>query len=584
MQMTPVAILAVLIWVPVVLWLFARRDAATALAVSVLGGYLLLPQSFAVDLPAVPTLDKNSVTALAAALGAALIRRPSPGGAAGLDPAGGGWALAGLWPQSRLVRLLLLLLVVGVVGTVLTNGTPLHFGPKTLPAMRPYDIAALMGNTLFALIPFLLARKYIAHPAAQRRLLVILALAGVLYALPALYEVRMSPQLSRMVYGYFPHDWRQHIRAGGYRPVVFLHHGLWLAILFCASFLAALSLRRQAAGAMRLRWGVAALWLLATLVLAKGVGALAIGLALAVPLILLPARSQMLVVAAVAGTVIVYPMLRGAGLIPTTEIGRIATAYNQERGDSLAFRLHHEDALLDRASQQPVFGWGGWGRNRIYDDQGRDQSVTDGYWVMAIGTGGWVGYVAQMGLLCLPALGLALRWRRRAATAATAGIGVALAANLIDLIPNATLTPVTWLLAGALAGTLELVRAPHEPVEPAPSPAPSPAAAARPARPGATGPEADRGIPPRRAAGGLRPVPPRLAAASAIPPDPGTAGARSSTAAPNPYTRQTRRHPAHRPESERPEQDGPVQDGPEQDGPVQDGPVQDGPPPGRPIR
>jgi hypothetical protein len=59
-----------------------------------------------------------------------------------------------------------------------------------------------------------------------------------------------------------------------------------------------------------------------------------------------------------------------------------------------------------------------------------------------------------------------------------------LAANLLDLIPNATLTNVTMLFAGALAGRLELARAGN----PVPGSAESEGARASdvaPARPGA---------------------------------------------------------------------------------------------------
>lgn len=44
-----------------------------------------------------------------------------------------------------------------------------------------------------------------------------------------LYEVRLSPQLHRIFYGYFPHSFAQQVRGGGFRPVVFLQHGLWVA-------------------------------------------------------------------------------------------------------------------------------------------------------------------------------------------------------------------------------------------------------------------------------------------------------------------------------------------------------------------
>ena len=462
-----ISMLAVLASPLVIFWLFANRSPAAAVTAAVLGAYLLLPRNYSIELPAVPSLNKDSIPALAAALAAAImVTGPR------LQALAPGMVLPGLWPRSRVVRILFIMMLVGSVATVLTNGDVLRYGPQALPALRPYDAASSLGNTLFALLPFLLARKYLAHPDAQAILLAGLVMAGILYSLPALYEVRMSPQLSRDIYGYFPHDWVQHIRAGGFRPVVFLHHGLWLAIFFCASFLAAMSLWRSSSGRNRMRWLLASAWLFMTLVLSKGVGALGIGLLLGAMILFLPIRLQVIGAAALAAVLLVYPMLRGADMVPTEAALTLAQAVDPDRAASLRFRLENEDILLDKANQRPAFGWGGWGRNRVFDDEGRDISVTDGYWVLAIGTRGWIGYLAEFGLLLVPMIFLGLRWKTLALTPATAGLALALTANMIDLIPNATLTPVTWLLAGALAGRLELGHVADTAAEP---PAPGPA-------------------------------------------------------------------------------------------------------------
>lgn len=448
-----ISMLVVLLWPVVVFWLFANRSPATAVTAAVLGAYLLLPRNFSIELPAVPSLDKNSIPALAAALAAAImIKGPR---LRALPP---GAVLGGLLPRSRVVRILFIVMLAGSLATVLTNGDALRYGSIVQPALRPYDAASFFGITLFMLLPFLLARKYLAHPDGQRTLLVGLAVAGALYAVLALYEVRFSPQLSRMIYGYFPHDWRQHLRAGGYRPVIFLHHGLWLAIFFCGSFLAALSLWRSSSGTDRTRWLAASVWLFLTLVLAKGVGALAIGLLLGGMIVFMPVRLQVVTVAVIAAMLLAYPMLRGAGLVPTETVLNLSESYDPDRAASLRFRLDNEDSLLERANQRPAFGWGGWGRNRVMSDEGEDLSITDGYWIILIGTRGWIGYLAEYGLLLLPMVFMGLRWKHLALTPATAGLAMALTANMIDLIPNGTLTSVTWLLAGALAGRLELGR------------------------------------------------------------------------------------------------------------------------------
>lgn len=448
-----IAYVAMLIWPGVIFWLFSKRAPASAVAISIIGGYLLLPRNVAINLPGVPTLDKDSIAGLVTALAAAaMVKGPV---LRGLAP---GMVLPGMIPRNRAVQLLLLGLFVSTIGMVVTNGDVLRYGPKTLMAMRPYDIASMLGNTLFSLLPFLLARKYLAHPEAHTKLLVVLAASGLLYSLAAVYEVRMSPRLSANIYGYFPHDWRQHLRAGGFRPVVFLQHGLWLAIFLCGAFLATLTLWRRGEGPNRSRWLLASIWMFLTLAVSKGVGALGIGIVLGAAVLFLPLRLQVLGAAALAAIVLTYPTMRGTGLIPMTTIVNIAHSVDAERAGSLLYRLTNEDILLDKANQRPLFGWGTWARNRVFDAEGKDVSVTDGYWIIRIGMGGWIGYLATMGLLTVPLILSGLRWRRMGMTVASAGLGFALTANLIDLIPNATLTPVTWLLAGALAGRLELGR------------------------------------------------------------------------------------------------------------------------------
>ena len=38
----------------------------------------------------------------------------------------------------------------------------------------------------------------------------------------------------------------------------------------------------------------------------------------------------------------------------------------EARADSLDYRFENDDFLIAKALQQPIFGWGGWSRNRVY--------------------------------------------------------------------------------------------------------------------------------------------------------------------------------------------------------------------------
>jgi hypothetical protein len=160
-----------------------------------------------------------------------------------------------------------------------------------------------------------------------------------------------------------------------------------------------------------------------------------------------------------------YPMLRGAGWIPVDIAYDLALSVSEERAASLKFRLDNEDALLDRANQKPLAGWGSWGRNSIFDPEtGEMTSITDGIWLNFIGVYGWLGYIGRFGLLTVPILLYALRRKSLGPSMITPGLTVLLAAMLIDLLPNSGLVNYVWLAAGAVAG-LAVMRSANDSAE-----------------------------------------------------------------------------------------------------------------------
>lgn len=446
--------LALFAWPFVTLAMALRLYWPVALLIGIVGGHLLLPPRLGVNLPLLPALDKFTIPVITLVLLALLLR---PGEARGfaVQPDGPP-ALRGWLPRNSTSLVLLAALVVGALLTAQTNGDRLVDGSVVRPGLSLYDGFALIVAASGPILAYLLGRKYLATAEMHRLFLVVLALAMLLYSLPTLYEVRMSPQLNRMVYGFFPHDWRQHIRGGGFRPVVFTRHGLELGILLCMGILAAFGAWRVSSGPKRTLYFLAGLWLLGTLVLSKSLGALLIALAMLPVILFLGLRLQLLAAAGIAAAVLLYPMMRGADLVPTRQVVSMVEQFDRGRASSFQFRLDNEDALLDRANERPLFGWGGYRRNRVFDERRGDTTVTDGTWIITIGQGGWVGYVARFGLLTMPVILLAMRQRRFGITQATAALCVVLVANLVDLIPNAGVTAITWLMAGALMGRLEL--------------------------------------------------------------------------------------------------------------------------------
>lgn len=447
----------------IVLLLFRKLPLPRALVWSILGGYLFLPERVELDLPALPSLDKSTIPALSAALMVWIYRdRPTRAREGGRQSEGQPTHQRTSQPAhirrqgGRLMLLLLMIVTVAPFATYYFNREPVVWGPTVLPPMRLYDSFSMVLATFMAFIPFLLARRQLATPEAHREVLKALVWAGLACSLLILVEVRLSPQLNRWIYGFFPHSFAQHIRGGGFRPILFLEHGLRVGIFISMTILAACALYRLRDGQQPGRWLLAVGWLLATLFLSKTLGAFAITLLLAPVALFLKIRGGMIVAAALSAIVLLYPMARGSGIVPLASITSAAQGVSRDRTDSLIYRLDNEEALLDRASRKPMFGWGLWYRNGIYDNNGRKTSVTDGTWIIVIGVRGWVGYLGFFGLLCLPVILLALRARILALDGTTVGMMIVLTANLIDLIPNSGLVPVTWLIAGALAGRYEL--------------------------------------------------------------------------------------------------------------------------------
>lgn len=441
----PIAYLALLLWPLVTVMLWARLDPARALIWSILGAYLVLPPVQAVvALPGLPDLDKFSVSTLMALACAVFVLRDR---------------IAYL-PAAWVGRFLVLLYVFSPFATVLTNSDPVTGPALHLPGTSLYDSFSAVAGQAIAITPYFLARRYLSTPTAMRTLLVALVAGGLAYVLPMVIEARLSPQINTWVYGFFAHDFRQTMRFGGFRPMVFLPHGLWLAIFVLMSFLSALSLSRITPPADRVKWVGFTLVLAAALVLAKSVGPLFYAVALAPMILLAGSRAQLLLAGAMAAVVITYPLLRGLHLVPIDSVLSLANGLSAERAQSFAFRVLNEEALLDHAAQRPLFGWGGYGRNLIHDPEtGTVLSISDGMWIIRLGMNGWLGYIAEFGLLVMPLLLLAREAVRQGPGLAVAAVALIYGANLLDLLPNATLVPLTWLVGGALLGQAEALRA-----------------------------------------------------------------------------------------------------------------------------
>ncbi|MCQ0969708.1 hypothetical protein MLD63_04610 [Paracoccus sp. TK19116] len=480
--------------------LFRRLPLPVALVWSILAPYLILPEGLSVDFPVLPGFDKHSIPSLCAlvlvlAAGRRGIkgrgdRRLAEAQNESGHPDGKRQVRRGRSRPSVFFTFLTALAIAAPIPTNLLNGDFLLIGGRFIQGTGFKDMYGVVILTALSVVPFLLARRHLGRAEDQVMLMKALVAACLVYSLLMLFEVRMSPQLHRILYGYHAHSFAQHVRGGHYRPMVFLEHGLRVGIFVAMAALSCATMWRIAQKARakghgtrsagtergadtvqsrpsRVRrhetqtserppsyWALRLTWLTAVLVLSRNLGATMILVLLLPAVLLLGVRLQIMIAAVFAALILIYPMARGSGIVPTDRILSFAASIDEDRGRSLEFRLMNEDMLLARANEKPLFGWSGWGRSRVYDPEtGDDISTTDGSWVILIGTSGWVGYLATFGLLTAPVL-MMFR-RRKVADQAAAGLTLILTANLLDLVPNSSLTPITWLIAGSLAGRVE---------------------------------------------------------------------------------------------------------------------------------
>lgn len=459
-------VFALSIWPIATLALFAALGPVRGLIWAVMVGYLFLPDSFQMDVPGLPPINKASTISLSLLLAAIVFRAniaeiPRP-------------PLVNTGFRALLMTFIVLMFVIPLA-TILTNSNTLVNGPPANLAIRPAlsfrDLIAMTFETLAVFVPFLLAMRLLGTGEQHREVLRVLIILGLLYSLLVLFEARMSPQLNNWVYGYFPHNWIQHIRGGAFRPVVFLRHGLWVGLFLFMVILACFAMARQATGAQRTGYLLAGMWMLAVLALSRNTGALMLSVLFA-PLVLFAPRALLTKTAVVFAVIFVaYPAIRQSGYLPLSDTVDYLAQYIPARAQSLGYRFNMEDLLLARALEQPWFGWGGWSRWMVVDDAtGEVITVPDGLWIIVLGERGWLGYVAYFGPMILPLLYFGLGWRGRSIPVVTAGMVIIMTGNLIYLVPNSALSPIGMLVFGALAGfALSGATVPSAPTAPEPA-------------------------------------------------------------------------------------------------------------------
>ncbi|MCC7408703.1 MAG: hypothetical protein IT442_11575 [Phycisphaeraceae bacterium] len=417
-------------WVPALAVIFLLFPPRQAVVVSLMTGWLLLPLA-GFPLPGLPDYTKVSATC-AGVFFAALV----------FD---GGRMMSVRWGWWDLP------LAIWVV-------CPMFSAMANRPDLSLYDGMSLTMEYMIQWgMTYWLGRAYFGDWEGMRELAVGFFAAALGYVPLCLFELKMSPVLNARVYGFSQSAWTGE-RGGGWRPVVFMQNGLALAMWMCMAAMLGWWLWKT--GAVRKVWGMSMGWCLAAVggvaLLSRGMGAIVLMLIGAGSLWVLGRVRGRWLVWGLMAIAPLYMMLRTPGVWHGEPIGALAGVVSADRQESFEFRLKNEDMLVDKAMQRAWFGWGGWGRNRVFDEGGNDISVTDGWWVINLGVCGRVGAAAWATAMLLPVGMFVRKWGRASWSHPTAAAGAAMAMllcmTMLDGLMNANLNPLIAVGAGGLMG------------------------------------------------------------------------------------------------------------------------------------
>lgn len=432
-----------LVFFVVPLWalshVLSRRATPAAVAQAIVVSWLSMPL-LRIDLPGLPDLDKETLIGCATLAGV---------------------VLSG-WRGDRLVRLSawdlpMLVFCCAPMGSSLANG------------LGAFDGFSSSLRYVFAFgLPFLIGRMVFVDAAAVGALARTVALGALCYLPAILLESRMAPQLHMWVFGmpgrvgwetvdfYGPLRWK---------PSVFLQSPLELTLLMGVGFLAAWSIRSTTGarrlGPLAIRIAVPLAFL--AVLMGKSLGGVTLTVAGMLTMRATRALRSPIFLALLMAVVPLYISTRASGWWDGMSFIRfLQENVSERRAESFLTRIDNENILVAKALEQPVFGWGGWGRNRVYDEEGKDISITDGFWVMVLGTNGWTGLGSWLALVASGLLPILQRWRRAGAVRICDGpvlwAMVVVILHSVDSIANAMPNPVYYLLMGALLSISQVGR------------------------------------------------------------------------------------------------------------------------------
>src|SRR3954464_12693541 len=188
-------------WIPFVLLLFLLFPPRRAVIMAFLVAWLFLPMA-GYKLPALPDYTKMSATVVGVLMAAVLFDTDRI-----------------LSFRPKWIDIPIIIFCTSPAVSSYLNNLGLYDGA-----------AEVVRQTITWGLAYLIGRVYFSDLEGIRELAIGLFIGGLVYVPLCLIEIRMSPQLHKIVYGYYQHAFVQTKREGGFRPMVFMQHGLMVAM------------------------------------------------------------------------------------------------------------------------------------------------------------------------------------------------------------------------------------------------------------------------------------------------------------------------------------------------------------------
>ena len=327
-----------------------------------------------------------------------------------------------------------------------------------------YDgLASVLAQSEKWGMPYYIARVYYSGEESIKMLSYIIFIGTLVYIPFCWFELIMSPQLHRLTYGFHQSSFLQTLRdGGGYRPMVYMEHGLmtsmWMVLgLFLGIWMFFTGVLPKKI--MHIPSLYLLMLLIFTNIMMRSMGAISL-LIIGLLVVYISNKTKtnflLLILLFVPH---LYIFTRTTGIWDGRNLSdAVSQQYSSERSGSLQFRFDNETILIQKALQGSFFGWGGYGRSRVYDETGKDISVTDGFWIITYGTNGIYGLVVMVIAIQWPLFLFFLRVKPELWNTKTWGNSAVLAVFLgifmIDNLLNAMINPVYMLCNGSLIGML----------------------------------------------------------------------------------------------------------------------------------